>query len=54
MAISELGTGKRIAIIDAFIEDTMTKAKTYCEKAPVSKVPIEVIDDMFRAILNGV
>ena len=54
MAISELGTGKRIAVIDAFIEDTMVRAKAYCETAPISKVPIGVIDDLFRVILNEV
>ena len=52
MAISELGTGKRIAVIDAFIEDTMAKAKTYCETAPVSKVPIDTVDELFRAIIE--
>ncbi|MBC8470371.1 MAG: nucleotidyltransferase domain-containing protein [Planctomycetes bacterium] len=54
MAISELGTGKRIAIIDAFIEDTMVRAKAYCDIAPVSRIPIDVVDDLFQVILNEV
>ncbi|MCG7853547.1 MAG: hypothetical protein MIO92_13590 [Methanosarcinaceae archaeon] len=52
MALSELGTGKRIGIIDAFIEDTMVKAKAYCDTAPISRVSIELVDELFRDILG--
>ena len=52
MALSELGAGKRIDIIDAFIEDTMVKAKAYCDTAPISRVSIELVDELFRDILG--
>ena len=53
-SISELGKGKRIPAIDIFIINAMKEATEYCIKAPVNRVPIEVVDKLFYDILNEV
>lgn len=51
---SELGMGRRIAAIDAFIEEAMGRAAAYCEAAPVNQPPVKVVDGVFREILEEI
>jgi len=51
-SISELGKGKRISEIDDFIKDTMKQAKKYCKILPASTIPLKVVDELFRSILD--
>jgi len=51
-ASSELGTGRPIHEIDAFIEDLLERAQRFAESAPVGKPPSEAVDALFRAVLR--
>lgn len=51
-SISELGKGRRIQDIDNFINEAMEKAAKYCTKAPLNRVPLEVVDELFQKIIQ--
>ena len=53
-SISELGKGRRSAEIDSFVKVSMKKARAYCQNAPVSRVPSEIADELFRTILKEI
>ena len=50
----ELGKGSRIAKIDTFITESIAELKAFTQSAPVSKVPVSMLDNIFQATIKRI
>lgn len=50
----ELGKGSRIAKLDLFITESIAELKAFTESAPVSKVPIPMLDSFFQKTIKRI